>query len=189
MYSTALGDLVRVAVASTGYKSAGQAHLSLHFLPSSLGALLRLLLCLYSCSPNLLISNTMRFSLTTIATGLLIAGVNVAFATPQSSSGGLSDQQQCTFNCSISAQTASGCDINNTTCACLSPVYTTNLTTCAMSTCKLSTSDVQGLINAGCPNGSAPVTTSKPSGAELNVVRLGAAAVSALGLISYALLM
>ncbi|KAJ7028505.1 hypothetical protein C8F04DRAFT_1398852 [Mycena alexandri] len=130
----------------------------------------------------------MRFSLT-IATGLLIAGVNVAFAAPQSSSGGLSDQQQCTLNCSTSAVTASGCDINNTTCVCMSSVYTTSLTTCATSTCKLSASDVQGLIASGCPNGSAPANTSKPSGAELNAARLGAAAASVVGLISYALLM
>ncbi|KAJ7162126.1 hypothetical protein C8R46DRAFT_1103605 [Mycena filopes] len=130
----------------------------------------------------------MRFSLTTIATGLLIAGVNVAFAAPADSSG-LSDSQLCTLNCSTNAVTDSKCDINNTTCLCQSSVYTTSLTTCATTTCKLSSSDVKGLLASGCPNGSA-APTSSPSGAtELNAGRLGAAAASVVGLISYALLM
>ncbi|KAJ7760970.1 hypothetical protein B0H16DRAFT_556244 [Mycena metata] len=131
----------------------------------------------------------MRFSLTTIATGLLIASVNVAFATPQSSTRGLSDQQQCMLNCSTSAVTATGCDITNTTCACLSPVYASNLTACLTSTCKIKGTDVQGIIASGCPNAAATAKTMQPNGAELDVARLGAVAASALGLISYALLM
>ncbi|KAJ6538866.1 hypothetical protein DFH09DRAFT_1176458 [Mycena vulgaris] len=122
----------------------------------------------------------MLASLPTILAGLFLISANVATA---QDSGGLSDQQQCLLNCSLGAVTASGCDIQNTTCVCMSSVYTTNLTQCSTSTCKFSAADVKGLLQSGCPSGFAT-----PNSAGFNGVRVGAAAASAVGVIFYALL-
>ncbi|KAJ7933848.1 hypothetical protein B0H13DRAFT_2306264 [Mycena leptocephala] len=121
-------------------------------------------------------------SFITIVAGIFLS-VNMATA---QDSGGLSSQQSCLLNCSLAAVTASGCDIQNTTCVCASTVYVTNLTQCATSSCSFSASDIKGFLNSGCPNGSASATP--PNSAEFNGARTGAAAASAIGLIFYALL-
>ncbi|KAJ7143417.1 hypothetical protein C8R43DRAFT_1015351 [Mycena crocata] len=119
---------------------------------------------------------------TTLMAGLLLASVNVAAAD-------LSESQQCVLDCSLKAATASKCDISDSACICASSPYSTELTQCATSACKFTTASVQSLLKDGCPSGAAPVVgAAAANSADLNGARTGLVAVSAIGLVSYALL-
>ncbi|KAJ7141217.1 hypothetical protein C8R44DRAFT_866852 [Mycena epipterygia] len=144
--------------------------------------------------------------LSIIVADLFLIFANVATAQ------GLSDQQQCLLNCSVTAVAATSCDIQDTACVCASSVYATNLTQCATSACSVSMSDTKGFIAQGCAGdavasnsssasgsssatqtGSAPESSQsgqsgKGNSAESNGVRIRVAAVSAAGLVFFALL-
>ncbi|KAJ7879556.1 hypothetical protein B0H14DRAFT_1605262 [Mycena olivaceomarginata] len=121
---------------------------SAHLKGSTRGAKPRALFCSLLLSPTfdasfslfsrLSLSSSimaMRLSLfTALATSLFL--VSIPSSTAQDS-GGLSPDQQCLLNCSLTAVTASGCDVQDTPCICGSSVYASNVTQCAESTCSV----------------------------------------------------
>ncbi|KAJ7665732.1 hypothetical protein B0H17DRAFT_285197 [Mycena rosella] len=121
----------------------------------------------------------MLFSLPTIVAGLVLISANVATA---------QDDAICQLNCSSNAVDVSGCGSNDSVCQCASSVFVTNFTQCATNTCKSSSADIQGTLQAACPSGfaKATVTTSKDNSA--GSVRTGVAAASAGALMFLALL-
>ncbi|KAJ7354612.1 hypothetical protein DFH08DRAFT_48273 [Mycena albidolilacea] len=90
--------------------------------------------------------------------------VSIPSSTAQDS-GGLSPDQQCLLNCSLTAVTASGCDLQDTPCICGSSVYASNVTQCAESTCSVPASVVTGFLADGCADDSSASASSTPSGA------------------------
>ncbi|KAF7315924.1 hypothetical protein MIND_00109200 [Mycena indigotica] len=109
-----------------------------------------------------------------------------------------SDATLCLLGCSTTAASATGCAFDDQKCICASPVYATNLTSCATTTCKVSKSDVTGLIASGCgaatqsapaPGASGSSTSqtnsqsNKQNAASPNYGSVGVAAVSTFALV------